>query len=119
MTRGETPDPGTEEFLAWLETVPDTEQPAAVRDAMDDLQARLRRVAETRSALMRRDYSGSYDELAQGYGVSRQRAHQIVAAGLSYASPRSVRRTKKQAPGPEGEGSDKPKKTTRRKRRSN
>jgi DNA-directed RNA polymerase sigma subunit (sigma70/sigma32) len=83
VTEKRLPDPGTDEFIAWLETIPDSAQPEAVKDAMEELQTRIRRIAEARSALMKRDYRGSYDELAQGYGLSRQRAHQIVAASAS------------------------------------
>ena len=77
MTNEKKPPVVNQEFIAWLDTVPEAERAAHLNAAMDEA-ARVTR--GLRADEMRRGYatSGSLSEVGQMYGMSRQRAQKIV-----------------------------------------
>jgi hypothetical protein len=72
--------PDNKAFLAWLQTLPDPEQRYRVAtSALEDYQEVVNQLSELRaSAVSDASEESSVSSVARRFGVSRQRAHQLL-----------------------------------------
>jgi hypothetical protein len=87
-------------FLAWLETVPDPERRYSIAtSALGEYQEVVNRLSELRAgAVAEASAKGSVSSVARRFGVSRQRAHQLLqqARAKQVTDPEPKRRTSRQ-----------------------
>jgi hypothetical protein len=106
MAPPKTPKPDNEAFLSWLASIADpAERFRIATEAMRDTQETERRLRAIRSAAIGESYgsAGSLQEVAERYGVTRQRAHQILhenrpAEAAAGGDPQAGRRGRRRAP---------------------
>jgi len=104
-TRGDEPavEGNNRAFLAWLETVPDPERRYSIAtSALEEYQEVVNRLSELRAgAVAEASAEGSVSSVARRFGVSRQRAHQLLqqARAKQVADPEPKRRTSRQEEG--------------------
>ena len=79
------PPPDNEAFLAWLETVPDPEQRYTIATStLEEYQGLVHRLSALRAgAVAAASEQDSVSSVARRFGVSRQRAHQLLAEARS------------------------------------
>ena len=75
--------PDNKAFLAWLQTLPDPEQRyRAATSALEDYQEMVSQLSELRATAVADASAGaSVSAVARRFGVSRQRAHQLLRQG--------------------------------------
>jgi len=86
---GAPPVPGNEGFLAWLETVPDPEERYTIAtSAMAQYQDMVSRLSTLRAgAVAAAAESQPVSSVARRFGVSRQRAHQLLNEAKGRGGP--------------------------------
>jgi hypothetical protein len=94
--------PDNEAFLAWLESVPDPEQRYSIATTtLGEFQEMVKRLSAMRaSAVAAASEDDSVSSVARRFGVSRQRAYQLLNESrpkeTPVPAPPSKRRTKRQ-----------------------
>jgi transposase-like protein len=81
--------PNNQTFLAWLESVPDPERRyKAATSAMTEYQDLVSRLSALRAgAVADASASQTVSSVARRFGVSRQRAHQLLKEAKSAGNP--------------------------------
>ena len=96
--------PDNEAFLAWLETVPDPDQRYSIATStLGEFQEMVKRLSALRAdAVAAASEDDSISSVARRFGVSRQRAYQLLSESKSKeaAVPASVERRKRRQRGP-------------------
>jgi hypothetical protein len=94
--------PDNDAFLAWLETVPDPEQRYSIATStLGEFQDLVKRLSALRAdAMAAASQEDSISSVARRFGVSRQRAYQLLgeskAKGAADPASPSKGRTKRQ-----------------------
>jgi transposase-like protein len=90
--------PGNKAFLAWLETVPDPERRYNIAtSALEDYQEMVNRLSELRAgAVLDASEEDSVSSVARRFGVSRQRAHQLLQQAKARAASPTAKRRERQ-----------------------
>lgn len=100
MSKEPPREPDNEAFLAWLESVPDPEHRYTLATSkLEEFQELVTRLSALRaSAVAAASEDDSVSSVAQRFGVSRQRAYQLINESKTRAAaapPASARRKEK------------------------